>query len=78
MKNEMLITHIDHDTIIAFTKICNEVGLSPSQAIKLFVHAVINHGGIPFDVKVRQPNQESIAAMQELVSGQGHTANSID
>ncbi|PJE77904.1 hypothetical protein CI610_03163 [invertebrate metagenome] len=78
MKNEMLSTRIDHDTKVAFTTICDEVGLSPSQAIKLFAHAVINHGGIPFELKVRQPNQESIAAMGELVSGQGHTAESID
>jgi DNA-damage-inducible protein J len=78
MKNEMLSTRIDHDTKVAFTNICDEVGLSPSQAIKLFAHAVINHGGIPFELKVRQPNHESIAAMQELVSGQGHKADSVD
>ncbi|USD66829.1 type II toxin-antitoxin system RelB/DinJ family antitoxin [Vibrio sp. SCSIO 43136] len=78
MKNEMLSTRIDHDTKVAFTNICDEVGLSPSQAIKLFARAVINHGGIPFELKVKQPNQESIEAMHELVAGQGHKAESID
>lgn len=43
MKNEMLSARIDHDTKVAFTNICDEVGLSTSQAIKLFAKAVINH-----------------------------------
>ncbi|WP_407079404.1 type II toxin-antitoxin system RelB/DinJ family antitoxin [Candidatus Venteria ishoeyi] len=47
----MLSTRIDHDTKTAFTRICDEVGLSPSQAIKLFARAVINYGGIPFELK---------------------------
>ncbi|MDN6320970.1 MAG: type II toxin-antitoxin system RelB/DinJ family antitoxin, partial [Marinobacter sp.] len=38
------------------------MGLSHSQAIQLFVKAVINRGGIPFELKARQPNKTSIAA----------------
>ncbi|AZL86676.1 type II toxin-antitoxin system RelB/DinJ family antitoxin [Aliivibrio salmonicida] len=78
MRNEMLSTRIDHDTKLAFTSICGEVGLSTSQAIKLFAKAVINHGGIPFDLRVPQPNEVSAAAMKELVENKGHKANSID
>ncbi|EOX1581878.1 type II toxin-antitoxin system RelB/DinJ family antitoxin, partial [Vibrio cholerae] len=50
MRTEMLSTRIDHDTKIAFTNVCDEMGLSTSQAIKLFAKAVINHGGIPFEL----------------------------
>lgn len=78
MKNEMLSTRIDHDTKIAFTSICDEVGLSTSQAIKLFAKAVINHGGIPFDLRVPQPNDVTAAAMKELIEGQGHKVDSVD
>lgn len=74
----MLSTRIDHDTKLAFTSICDEVGLSTSQAIKLFAKAVINHGGIPFELRVPQPNEVSAAAMKELVENKGHKANSID
>ena len=35
MKTDMLSTRIDHETKIAFTHICDEMGLSPSQALKL-------------------------------------------
>ena len=54
MKTEMLRTCIDPDTKSAFIHICDEIDLSPSQAIKLFAKAVINHGGIPFNVKTKQ------------------------
>ena len=77
MKTEMLTTRIDHDTKLAFTHICDEVGLSPSQAIKLFARAVINYGGIPFELKAKQPNAMTAAAIQELSKGQGHKAESV-
>ncbi len=72
MKTEMLTTRIDHDTKLAFTHICEEVGLSTSQAIKLFTRAVINYGGIPFELKVKQPNSITAMAIQELSQGKGH------
>lgn len=78
MKTDMLSTRIDHDTKVAFMRICDEVGLSPSQAIKLFARAVINYGGIPFELKMPQPNETSVAAMQELLEGKGHRAETLD
>ena len=54
------------------------LALSPSQAIKLFARAVINHGGIPFELKVRQPNATSVSAMEELMQGRGHKVKSAD
>lgn len=78
MKTEILTTRIDHDTKLAFTHICDEVGLSPSQAIKLFAKAVINYGGIPFELKAKQPNADTLAAIQELEQGKGHEATDIN
>ncbi len=78
MKTEMLSTRIDHDTKTAFTRICDEVGLSPSQAINLFARAVINYGGIPFELKIRQPNEKTVAAMNELIRGEGQKTGSVD
>lgn len=77
MKTEMLSTRIDHDTKFAFTHICDEVGLSPSQAIKLFAKAVINHGGIPFELRAKQPNTQTLIAIKELEQGEGHKAENI-
>ena len=78
MKTEMLSTRIDHDTKTAFTHICDEVGLSPSQAIKLFAKAVINYGGIPFELRSKQPNVQTMEAIQELEVGKGHSAGDVD
>lgn len=78
MNTEMLSTRIDPDTKLAFTHICESIGLSPSQAIKLFTKAVINHGGIPFALKAKQPNSTTVAAITELESGHAYTAKNVD
>ncbi len=46
MKTDIISTRIDHSMKMEFTHVCEEIGLSPSQAIKLFAKAVINYGGI--------------------------------
>ena len=78
MKTEMLSTRIDHDTKLAFTHICDEVGLSPSQAIKLFAKAVINYGGIPFELRSKTPNAKTLEAIQQLENGNGNTADDVN
>ena len=78
MKSEMLSTRIDHDTKLAFTSVCDDIGLSTSQAIKLFAKAVINHGGIPFELKAKKPNAMTAAAIGELEAGQGNSATDIE
>jgi len=77
MKTEMLSTRIDADTKLAFTHVCEEVGLSPSQALKLFAKAVINHGGIPFELKAKRPNAQTATAIEELESGRGGQAQDV-
>lgn len=71
MKTDIISTRIDHDMKAEFTSVCEEIGLSPSQAIKLFAKAVINYGGIPFELKIKQPNMMTVKAIQELEEGKG-------
>lgn len=78
MKTETLSTRIDNDSKLAFTSVCNAVGLSTSQAINIFAQAVINYGGIPFELKVKTPNNITAAAIAELESGQGKSVESIE
>ena len=40
----------------------------------MFARAVINHGGIPFEVRVKQSSSQTLQAMQELEQGKGHKA----
>jgi len=72
MKTDTISTRIDHGMKMEFTHVCEEIGLSPSQAIKLFAKAVINYGGIPFELKTKQPNKITIQAIEELEEGKGH------
>jgi len=78
MKTELISTRIEHDLKIEFTQVCDALGLSPSQAIKLFAKAVINHGGIPFELKINKPNKVTENAMQDVEKGRLNKAENTE
>ena len=41
-------TRIDAATKQKFDRICKVIGISPSNALNIFIKSVINHNGIPF------------------------------
>ena len=41
---------IDDETKRHFYAICDAIGISPSNALSIFIKGVINHNGIPFPV----------------------------
>lgn len=43
----------------------NDLGLTMSSAINMFLRSAINHDGIPFEVKRQTPNAETRAALNE-------------
>ena len=43
----------------------NELGMNLTTAFNIFVRQSLREGGIPFEVKLDQPNKETIAAMLE-------------
>ena len=43
-------TRIDEQTKQQFDEICERIGISPSNALSIFIKAVINNNGIPFAV----------------------------
>lgn len=45
--------------------ILNELGLNLSTAVNIFLRQVIREKGIPFDVKLDIPNEETKAAIEE-------------
>lgn len=49
-------------------QIFNELGVKPSQAIKMFFRQVKETRSIPFDVKL--PNKETIEIMEKVEQGQ--------
>ncbi len=52
--------------------------LRKQKAIKLFTNAVINYGGIPFELKVKQPNAMTAAEISELEAGQANSDKDVE
>ena len=43
----------------------NALGMNLSTAFNIFVRQSLREGGIPFEIKLENPNKETIAAMIE-------------
>lgn len=53
-----------------FSAICEEIGTSPSNAIRMFVSAFNRRGGFPFDPSNPYGfSQETLAAMDDAATG---------
>lgn len=58
--------------------IFDAIGLSMGDAIRLFLQQSVNIGGLPFQPMVKQPNAETLAAINELESGNGKRFATVD
>lgn len=56
---------MDSDLKAKADELFSELGMNISTAFNIFVRQSLREGGIPFDIKVEQPNKETIAAMLE-------------
>lgn len=56
--------------------ILKKIGLSSSEAMRLFLYQVVQQRGLPFELKI--PNAETIAAIEELETGMGIKVNSVE
>ncbi len=54
------------------------IGISTSDAIRIFLQQSVNVGGLPFRPTARQPNAETLEAMRELEAGGGKRFKNID
>jgi DNA-damage-inducible protein J len=58
--------------------ILSNLGLNTSDAIRVFFHQIVNHGGLPFEMRLRVPNKDTQVAMQELNNGGGERFKSTN
>ena len=56
---------IDRDIKKQCEDLYNEFGMNLTTAINIFLRQSLRVGGIPFDVRIDQPNKETIAALLE-------------
>ncbi len=48
-------------------QVCEEIGMSISTAINIYLKRLSREGRIPFEVKADRPNKETIEAMEEVL-----------
>ena len=67
LKTKMIHARIDPRLKRSTEAIFSEIGLSTTEAIRLFLTQVQLHRGLPFPVAI--PSDETIAAMRDADSG---------
>ncbi len=62
-KTQMIHARIDPKLKRSAERIFSQIGISTTEAIRLFLRQVDLHKGLPFPVRI--PNEETVAAMKE-------------
>jgi DNA-damage-inducible protein J len=75
MSTTMVHVRVDSDIKAQAANILASVGLSLSDATRLFMHSVVNERGLPLTLK--QPNPSTQAAIQELDAGEGKRFSTV-
>lgn len=65
MATTNLNIRIDKEIKNSAEKIFNELGLNVTTAINMFLRTTIREHGIPFELKIEIPNNNSINAIEE-------------
>ena len=66
-KTATIHTRIEPEIKNQVDTIFNELGISTTEAINLFLRQVIRYRGIPLDLRI--PNAETVAAINEAEQG---------
>ena len=56
---------MDSDLKAQAEELFSELGMNLSTAFNIFVRQALREGGIPFEIRMEQPNKETMAAMLE-------------
>jgi DNA-damage-inducible protein J len=79
-QSSMLHIRIDDETKAKATEVLASMGMSVSDAVRLFLHRIVVDQAFPLDLKV--PDQETLQAMSEaddlIKSRQAHLSQSAN
>lgn len=65
MSQTIVSIRMDNALKNQFTQICEELGLSASAAINVFVKATVRNRGIPFALTVNEPNTDAVCSAKD-------------
>ena len=69
MATTSLNVRIDADLKKQSEEIFNELGLNMSTALTVFLRQTVRSRGIPFEMRLNIPNEETLAAIQDVNLG---------
>jgi len=69
VKTQMIHARIDPKLKKSTEAIFSKIGLSTTEAIRIFLTQVELHSGLPFPISM--PNQQTIKAMRDANAGKG-------
>jgi len=69
MATTNLNVRIDADLKKQSEEIFNELGLNMSTALTVFLRQAVRSRGIPFEMRLNIPNEETLAAIQDVNKG---------
>lgn len=66
MAQSTISFRIDEDMKKQLSEICEALGMTVPEALKICIKMIINKGGLPFEVKLDTPNFETLKGLQEV------------
>jgi DNA-damage-inducible protein J len=68
---------IEDDLKAQSESVLKQIGMDMSGAIKVFLTQVVQHRGLPFEVKIAQPNAVTLKAIEDSHSGKVESFDSV-
>ena len=65
-KTTNLNIRVDEELKSKAEAIFNELGINMSTAMNMFLRYSVRYGGIPFDLRIEKPNEETQAAIDNV------------
>lgn len=81
-KTSVINIRTEAETKKQIENLFSQFGISVSDAVNIFFHQSLIQGGLPFQMQLPRPNEETIAAMNEvdemLKAGTSKKYSSVD
>lgn len=69
MATTNLNVRVDENLKKTADALLNELGMNMSTAINIYLKQIVREKGIPFEIKLNNPNAETLQAFQDIKEG---------
>jgi DNA-damage-inducible protein J len=78
MPNVTVQSRVNPELKMQAEQVFSAMGLSVADGIRMFLQQTVNMGGLPFRPSSKQPNKETLAAIEEIEKGGGIRYSSVE